>query len=89
MNRGAKSIKTYVLIDAKEKNSNTKIDGACFKGEHYKYYFGVGMDAPGAEGIKNGKYKQNIYEGGTRKKNQARKQEKEPKEIEEREEQER
>ena len=62
--KGARSIRTYVLIDAKEKASTTTIDGSCFKGEHYKYYFGVGLDAPTANGIEAGKHKQNIYDGG-------------------------
>lgn len=64
--RGAESVKTYALIDAR-KNNSVEIDGACLKGEFSQAYYGVGMDVLGAHGIQNGKHKLQIYRAGKRK----------------------
>lgn len=64
--RGAESVKTYALIDAR-KNNSVEIDGACLKGEFSQAYYGVGMDVLGAKGIQDGKHKLNIYSAGKRK----------------------
>lgn len=64
--RGAKSIRKYALIDAR-KNNQVEIDDACIKGDYYTAYFGVGMDVLGVGGIKDGKYKQDIWDAGKRK----------------------
>ena len=64
--RGAESVKTYALIDARKSNS-VEIDGACLKGEFSQAYYGVGMDVLGAKGIQDGKHKLNIYSAGKRK----------------------
>lgn len=66
--RGARSVKTYAVIDAR-KNNDVMIDGACFKGENSHAYYGIGMDVLGANGIEDGRHKLEIYRAGHRKPN--------------------
>lgn len=69
-NRGAKKVRVYALMDARRKN-DVEIDGACFKGDFYKAYFGVGMDVLGVGGIEDGKHKLDIRCAGKRKPKRA------------------
>ncbi len=64
--RGAKSVRTYALIDAR-KNNKVKLDDSCIKGDFFKAYYGVGMDVLGVGGIQDGKHKSQIYCAGKRK----------------------